>query len=43
VWLRTGNGSTATIAELLHSSVDIIARFMASEEVTLPARPDFEG
>jgi len=43
VWLRAGNGSTATIAELLHSSVDILARFMASDEEALLVLPNPEG
>ena len=43
VWLRGGNCSTATIAELLHSSTDVLERFMASEEETLLVLPNLEG
>lgn len=43
VWLRVGNCSTATIAELLRSSADIIARFAASEEEALLVLPSLDG
>jgi predicted nuclease of predicted toxin-antitoxin system len=35
VWLRIGNCSTAAIAEVLHASAEVIARFAASEDEAL--------
>lgn len=43
VWLRVGNCSTATIADLLRSSADVIARFTASEEEALLVLPNLDG
>lgn len=43
VWLRVGNCSTSTIAELLHASADVFARFAVSEEEALLVLPDLDG
>jgi predicted nuclease of predicted toxin-antitoxin system len=43
IWLRVGNCSTAAIAEVIRSGVDVIARFAASEEESLLVLPDLGG
>lgn len=43
VWLRVGNCSTATIAELLRSGAETIAHFAASEEEALLVLPSLDG
>ena len=43
VWLRIGNCSTSTIAELLRATADVISRFAASEEEALLVLPNLEG
>ena len=40
VWLRVGTCSTVAIADILRSSVDVIARFAASEDESLLVLPD---
>lgn len=40
IWRRVGNCSTAAIAAVLRSGVDLIAQFAASEEESLLVLPD---
>jgi predicted nuclease of predicted toxin-antitoxin system len=42
IWLRVGNCSTAAIAAVLRSNVQVIARFAASEEESLLVLPDLD-
>jgi predicted nuclease of predicted toxin-antitoxin system len=37
VWIRTGNGSTSDVADLLRRNRDLIADFLAHEEATFLA------
>lgn len=43
IWLRVGNASTTTVAEVLRAGADVIARFAASEEEALLVLPDLAG
>ena len=43
VWLRVGNCTTTSIAEVLRSHVDAIARFEASSEEALLVLPDLDS
>lgn len=43
VWLRVGNRSTASIAEVLSAGAGVIARFAASEEEALLVLPTLDG
>ena len=43
LWLRVGNCSTAAIADVLRSGVDVIVRFAASEDEALLVLPDLDS